>query len=157
MFSFGSRNDPAKFQNSTQKWNAQAWISSTTIEHRLLVHILYNGTMCALPYHSYARDLADTSLVNCILIRRQIITYKYFRHKKNWKRWLKSTHVASRHILCSNPVNMPAWTSTGPVLVRCWQHWPSTGPELAHYGMFRGTGITDCVGYIFMNPLLQFH
>ena len=28
--------------------------------------------------------------------------------------------------------------STGPVLVRCWQHRPSTGPVLAHNGMFMG-------------------
>jgi len=26
--------------------------------------------------------------------------------------------------------------STGPVLVRCWQHRPSTGSVLAHKGMF---------------------
>ena len=29
-------------------------------------------------------------------------------------------------------------TSTGPVLVRCWQHRASTGPVLAHNGMFMG-------------------
>ena len=28
--------------------------------------------------------------------------------------------------------------STGPVLVRCCQHRPSTGPVLAHNGMFMG-------------------
>jgi len=27
---------------------------------------------------------------------------------------------------------MPLHASTGPVLVRCWQHRPSTGPVLAH-------------------------
>ena len=36
------------------------------------------------------------------------------------------------------PVNMPLVASTGPVLVRCWQHRPSTGPVLAHSGMFMG-------------------
>ena len=36
------------------------------------------------------------------------------------------------------PVNMPLVASTGPVLVRCWQHRPSTGPVLAHNGMFMG-------------------
>ena len=36
------------------------------------------------------------------------------------------------------PVNMPVWPSTGPFLVRCWQHRPSTGPVLAHYGMCMG-------------------
>ena len=34
----------------------------------------------------------------------------------------------------SVPVNMPVWASTGPML----QHRPSTGPVLAHYGMFMG-------------------
>ena len=34
------------------------------------------------------------------------------------------------------PVNMPLVSSIGPVLVRCWQHWPSTGPVLAYNGMF---------------------
>ena len=29
--------------------------------------------------------------------------------------------------------------STGPVLWRCWQHRPSTGPVLAHNRMFMGT------------------
>jgi len=33
------------------------------------------------------------------------------------------------------PVNMPLVASTWPVLVRCWQHRPSTGPVLAHNGM----------------------
>ena len=33
-------------------------------------------------------------------------------------------------------VNMPLVDATGPVLVRCWQHQPSTGPVLAHTGMF---------------------
>ena len=36
-----------------------------------------------------------------------------------------------------SPVNMPVWASTGPVLVQWWQHRPSTGPILAHYGMFK--------------------
>ena len=36
------------------------------------------------------------------------------------------------------PVNMPLFASTGPVLVRCWQHRPNTGPVLAHNGMFMG-------------------
>jgi len=31
---------------------------------------------------------------------------------------------------------MPLVASTGPVLVRCCQHRPSTGPVLAHTGMF---------------------
>ena len=29
------------------------------------------------------------------------------------------------------PINMPLCASTGPVLVRCWQHQTSTGPVLA--------------------------
>ena len=33
---------------------------------------------------------------------------------------------------------MPVCASTGPVLVRCWQHRPSTGPVLACHGMFTG-------------------
>ena len=37
-----------------------------------------------------------------------------------------------------NPVNMPLRAGTGPVLVRCCQHWPSTGPVLVHNGMFMG-------------------
>jgi len=32
------------------------------------------------------------------------------------------------------PVNMPLVVSTGPVLVQCWQHRPSTEPVLAHNG-----------------------
>ena len=44
-----------------------------------------------------------------------------------------------------NPVNMPLIASTGPVLVRCWQHLPSTGPVLAHNGMFMGT-LYDVLG-----------
>ena len=35
-----------------------------------------------------------------------------------------------------NPVNMPLVGSTGPVLVRCWQHRTITGPVLAHNSMF---------------------
>ena len=41
----------------------------------------------------------------------------------------------------SDTVNMPFSASTGPVLVRCWQHRqhrPSTGPVLAHTGLFTG-------------------
>ena len=37
------------------------------------------------------------------------------------------------------PVNMPLVASTGPVLVRCWQRRTSTGPVLAHNGMFMGS------------------
>ena len=33
---------------------------------------------------------------------------------------------------------MPLVASTGSVLVRCWQHRPSTGPVLATNGMFMG-------------------
>jgi len=36
----------------------------------------------------------------------------------------------------NNPINRPLRTSTGPVLDRCWQHRPSTGPVLATNGMF---------------------
>ena len=32
---------------------------------------------------------------------------------------------------------MPLGASTGPVLGRCCQHWPSTGPVLVHNGMFQ--------------------
>ena len=35
-------------------------------------------------------------------------------------------------------LNMPLVASTGPVLVRCCQHRSSTGPVLAHNGMFMG-------------------
>ena len=34
------------------------------------------------------------------------------------------------------PVNMPLVASTGSVLDLCWQHRLSTGPVLAHTGMF---------------------
>ena len=37
-----------------------------------------------------------------------------------------------------SPVNMPIGASTGPVLVRRWQHRPSTGPVLARNGIFTG-------------------
>jgi len=33
---------------------------------------------------------------------------------------------------------MPLCAGTGPVLGRCWQHPPSTGPVLATNGMFTG-------------------
>ena len=39
-------------------------------------------------------------------------------------------------------VNMPLVASTGPVLVRLWQHRPGTGPVLAHNGMFMGLYFT---------------
>ena len=45
--------------------------------------------------------------------------------------WLMRFILYSKQI----PVNMPVSASTGPVLVRCWQHWPSTGPVLADYGI----------------------
>jgi len=38
----------------------------------------------------------------------------------------------------THPVNLPLVASTGPVLVRCWQHRPSIGPVLAHTSMFTG-------------------
>ena len=42
---------------------------------------------------------------------------------------------------------MPLVASTGPVLVRCWQHRPSTGPVLAHNGMFMGSEYGVVTGY----------
>ena len=36
------------------------------------------------------------------------------------------------------PINMPLCASTGPVLCQCCQHRTSTGPVLAHNGMFIG-------------------
>ena len=42
-----------------------------------------------------------------------------------------------RTVGCS-PVNIPLAASTGPVLSRCWQHRPSTGPVLTNDGMFTG-------------------
>ena len=33
---------------------------------------------------------------------------------------------------------MPVCASTGPVIGRCWQHQPSTGPVLAHNGLVTG-------------------
>jgi len=53
----------------------------------------------------------------------------------------KSAEEATSWLLISwiiIPVNMPIVASTGPVLVRCWQHRPSIGPVLAHNGMFMG-------------------
>ena len=44
-------------------------------------------------------------------------------------------------------VNMPLVASTGPALVRCWQHRPSTGPVLAHNGMFMGSEYGVVTGY----------
>ena len=37
-----------------------------------------------------------------------------------------------------HPIDMQLCASTGPVLVRCWQHRTSTSPVLAHNGMFMG-------------------
>ena len=45
------------------------------------------------------------------------------------------------------PVNMPLVASTGPVLVRCCQHRPSTGPVLAHNCMFIGFYLEN-VGFL---------
>ena len=42
------------------------------------------------------------------------------------------------HGISMLPVNMPLAISTGPVLGRCWQHRPSTGPVLAYNGMCMG-------------------
>ena len=39
------------------------------------------------------------------------------------------------------PVKMPVGASTGPLLGRCWQHRPTTGPVLAHTGMFTAYGL----------------
>ena len=46
------------------------------------------------------------------------------------------------------PVNMTLVASTGPVLVRCWQDRPSTGPVLAHNGMFMGQPMYHRVDWI---------
>ena len=39
------------------------------------------------------------------------------------------------------PIHIPLVASTGPVLDRCWQHLASTGPVLAHHGMFKLMGM----------------
>ena len=52
----------------------------------------------------------------------------------------KGIYIVMRYKLMSYPVNMPLVASTGPVPVIFWQHWPSTGPVLAHNGMFMGIG-----------------
>ena len=52
---------------------------------------------------------------------------------------LSFCYLESKYKSCrTNPVNMPLVASTGPVLVRCCQHRPSTGPVLAHNGMLMG-------------------
>jgi len=43
---------------------------------------------------------------------------------------------------------MPLVASTGPVLARCWQHRPSTGPVLARNGMFTGFILLDVLFFV---------
>ena len=53
---------------------------------------------------------------------------------------LKS-RVIKNALFCEDiymPVSIPLVASTGHVLVRCWQHRPSTRPVVAHNGMFMG-------------------
>jgi len=52
------------------------------------------------------------------------------------------------YIVIYIPLNMPVWTSTRPVLVRCWQHRPCTGLVLAHYGMFMGISMSSTVNSV---------
>ena len=44
--------------------------------------------------------------------------------------------ILVKHCYHVYPVKMPLVASTGPVLVRCWQHQPRTGPVLATNGIF---------------------
>ena len=63
------------------------------------------------------------------------------RHKSNIK-LSRITRIPDgisiRPLYMSFPVDMPVCASTGLVLGRCWQHRTSTGPVLAHNGMFMG-------------------
>jgi len=45
-------------------------------------------------------------------------------------------NIHSKWVFNRHPVNIPVWASTVPVLVRCWQHRPSTGPLWQVYGGF---------------------
>ena len=52
---------------------------------------------------------------------------------------------------------MPLVASTGPVLVRCCQHRPSTGPVLAHNGMFTSCLLTSKLlhSFLLMKPVYK--
>ena len=70
--------------------------------------------------HKYNRYVMSRSYKAALLLSPRI---RYM--------WPNQTHN-------SFPVNMPLVASTGPLLVRCWQHRTSTGPVLATNGMFMG-------------------
>ena len=67
------------------------------------------------------------------------------------------THLNAEQFLCVTrremsmwnifPINMPLCASTGPVLGRCWQHWPSTGSVLAHNSMFMRS-VMKCSAFV---------
>jgi len=58
---------------------------------------------------------------------------------------------ASKNLIRVEPCKHAIICCTGPVLVRCCQYRPSTGPVLAHNGMFMGnrpeTKDCDTVAY----------
>ena len=64
------------------------------------------------------------------------------------------------YYLCEIPVNMPVGARTGPVLVQCWQHRPSTGPVQARNSMFTGFShslyCTCCVPLYYISTLVVY-
>ena len=56
----------------------------------------------------------------------------------SFAQFLLSIFILLRLIMNGYPVSMPLFPNIGPVLVRCCQHRTSTGPVLAHSGMFTG-------------------
>ena len=67
-------------------------------------------------------------LIQCNLRTSQPM-HSHQRHQRSW-----SLGVLKWYNFI--PVNIPLVNSSWPVLVQCWQHRPSTGTVLAHYGMF---------------------
>ena len=55
------------------------------------------------------------------------------------------------------PINMPLCASTGPVLVQCCQHRPSTGPVLAHNGVFMEDVVDRAPCYICISIFKMSH
>ena len=75
-------------------------------------------------------------------LQRPNILPSIFKFNKNLKKSVKES------LIIEDPVNMPLVASTGPILDRCCQHRPSTGPVLAYTGMFMGRGLSvRCENY----------
>ena len=132
----------------TRKWRLSFW----RFTHVLEIHAGWRWRRCSAHIHQKSKMAAVLILIYRLyrlyikcsvqMDENNIGNRRIFEYTDSWYTEFTALAIVPLYhcqlLKRCIPVNMPLCASTGPVLVRCCRHRPSTGPVLATNGMFTG-------------------